>query len=173
MMKLVDWLKNVTTRQDALRWIDSDEGERRIVKAYKELLRGYEIETSALLKTTREVPQAHAGLITVRQMNYYSLCGHHFLPFFGKIDVMYEPGTKIIGLGKFPRLVQAYASRFQIQEDLVKDIAEEIMRSGGAKGVYVTSTGRHMCMCSRGPADDTVETVTSYGLGSLADKVFR
>ena len=117
--------------------------------------------------------EAHHGLVSIKNVNFYSLCGHHFLPFFGKVDIVYEPGEKIIGLGKFPRLVQIYAKRFQIQEDLVKDIAEEIMRSGKAKGVYVTSTARHMCMCSRGPSDDTVETATSYGLGSLEQHILR
>jgi len=172
-MKLADWLSKVTTRKEALTWIDSEEGEKRIVKAYKELLQGYEQDPSTILKTTRPVTEPHHGLVSIKNVNFYSLCGHHFLPFFGKVDIVYEPGEKIIGLGKFPRLVQIYAKRFQIQEDLVKDIAEEIMRSGKAKGVYVTATARHMCMCSRGPSDDTVETSTTYGLGTLEQHIFR
>ena len=92
---------------------------------------------------------------------------HHFLPFFGSITISYQPGEKIIGLGKFPRLVQIYSKRFQIQEDLVKEIAEEIMDSGQAKGVLVTSEARHLCMCSRGPSDPNAITKTSYSLGAF------
>jgi GTP cyclohydrolase I len=101
----------------------------------------------------------------VHDANYFSICAHHFLPFFGKVSISYVPGDRILGLGKFPRLVQAYSRRFQIQEYLVRDIAEEIMSSGGAQAVRVTSTGRHLCMCSRGPSDQTVITDTSYVAG--------
>ncbi|MFD5751687.1 GTP cyclohydrolase I [Streptomyces sp. NPDC127033] len=89
------------------------------------------------------------------------------MPFFGKIAISYVPGDRILGLGKFPRLVQAYSKRFQIQEYLVKDIAEEIMSSGGARAARVVSNGRHMCMCmcSRGPSDQTAITDTSYVTG--------
>ena len=163
--QIVDWLKKVTQDPRALEWFDEPECEQRIVKAYRELLSGYDIDPAKLLKETRPVKGEHSGVVTVRDINYYSICAHHFLPFFGKVNISYVPGAKIIGLGKFPRLVQAYSRRFQIQEDLVKEIAEEIMGSGQAKGVHVTSTGRHMCMCSRGPSDDTVSTDTSYSLG--------
>ena len=94
------------------------------------------------------------------------------MPDFGRkavheVDVAYVPGDRILGLGKFPRLVQAYAKRFTIQEDLVRDIAREVMASGHARGARVSSVARHMCMCSRGPADDTVETRTEIAYGCL------
>ena len=66
--------------------------------------------------------------------------------------------------------MQAFAKRFQIQEDLVKDIAEEVMRSGEARGVFVKASGRHMCMCSRGPNDSDAVTDTTYALGSMAER---
>lgn len=163
---IADWLKlNVTGDERALKWFESPECEPRIVKAYAELLSGYKTDPGSLLKTTRPVVGDHQGVVRVHDINYFSICAHHFLPFFGKVDVAYVPGDRIIGLGKFPRLVTAYARRFQIQEDLVKDIAEELMNSGGARAVKVTSTGRHMCMCSRGPSDQTASTDTSYVLG--------
>jgi len=137
------------------------------VRAYRELLSGYDIDPSTLLKETRPGSGEHSGVVTVRDINYYSICAHHFLPFFGKVSITYQPGKKIIGLGKFPRLVQAYSRRFQIQEDLAKELAEEIMGSGQALGARVTTTGRHMCMCSRGPSDDTAMTDTTYALGTL------
>jgi GTP cyclohydrolase I len=166
--QLVDWLqKNVTQDSRALGWFDDPEAEDRIRRAYQQLLSGYETDPSTLLKTTRSEKGTHHGSVTIRDINYFSICAHHFLPFFGKISITYVPGTKIIGLGKFPRLVQAYSRRFQIQEDLVKEIAEEIMKTGEARGVRVESTGRHLCMCSRGPSDHTVETETTYALGTL------
>jgi GTP cyclohydrolase I len=166
-MNISDWLSQKVTKDPrALEWFNEPECEPRIIKAYKELLSGYTIDTSKILKTTRKVEKGEKpGWVTIRDMNYYSICAHHFLPFFGKISVSYLPGEKILGLGKFPRLVQAYSRRFQIQEDLVKEIAEEVMASGSARGVKVTSEGRHLCMCSRGPSDHTVSTLTEYALG--------
>lgn len=167
-IQLVDWLKtNVTQDPRALEWFENDESEKRIVKAFQQLLAGYNEDPSIILKTTRPVIEPHHGIVTVKDINYYSICAHHFLPFYGKVTISYLPGKKIIGLGKFPRLVQIYSKRFQIQEDLVKEIAQEIMDSGQAKGVLVTSTGRHLCMCSRGPNDPTALTDTSYALGTF------
>lgn len=166
--KLAQWLAaNVTDDPRALAWFQSTAAEPRIVRAYKQLLDGYNQSPEAVLKTTRPVEGLHRGHITVREINYFSICAHHFLPFFGKAAITYLPGDRILGLGKLPRLVQVYARRFQIQEDLVKDIAEAMMVHGGARGVLVTATGTHMCMCSRGPADHTAITETSYGMGTL------
>jgi GTP cyclohydrolase I len=169
MTTIADWLeKNVTQDKRALAWYTEPECEPRIVKAYRELLSGYEIDTTTILKTTCEVEGEHRGVVRVHDINYFSICAHHFLPFYGKVDIAYVPGDRILGLGKFPRLVQAYSRRFQIQEHLVRDIADEIMTSGGARAVRVYSNGRHMCMCSRGPSDHTVVTDTSYFTGDPA-----
>jgi GTP cyclohydrolase I len=169
-LKLADWLAaNVTGDARALGWFDSPEAEARIANAYKELLAGYKVDTSRILKTTRKLAEGEApGVVTISEMSFYSLCAHHFLPFFGKVTVSYVPGDRILGLGKFPRLVQAFARRFTIQEDLVRDVGREIMTSGGARGVRVSAVARHLCMCSRGPADDNVETRTEMGFGCLA-----
>jgi GTP cyclohydrolase I len=168
-MTIAQWLEaNVTQDKRALDWYDQPECEDRIVRAYRELLSGYSIDTSKILKTTCLVDGAHPGAVKVHDINYFSICAHHFLPFFGKVDITYVPGPRILGLGKFPRLVQAFSKRFQIQEYLVRDIAEEIMGSGEARAVRVTSTGRHMCMCSRGPSDQTAVTDTSYVAGDAA-----
>ena len=169
-MKLIDWLKEkVTQDKRAHQWFENDESEDRIVRAYKELLSGYEDEPATLLKTTRLISKGEKpSLVTVSDINFYSICAHHFLPFYGKISITYLPGTRIIGLGKFPRLVQAYSRRFQIQEDLVKEIAEELMGSGGATGVKVVADARHMCMCSRGPSDQTAMTRTEHQLGDIS-----
>ncbi len=175
--RLIDWISgNLTEDTRALEWFgrgskpDPEEEmtcEKRVVKAYRELLSGYSIDPARILKITRRVePGEKVSKVTIADINYYSLCAHHFLPFFGKISIEYLPGDRILGLGKFPRLVQAYSRRFQIQEDLVKEIAEEIMSSGHARAVRVVSDGRHLCMCSRGPSDPNAYTRTEFETGS-------
>ncbi len=169
-MKLADWLEqSVTSDPRALAWFGEEESEDRIVRAFKQLLSGYELDPATILKTTRMLgPDEQSGWVEVKDITFHSLCAHHFLPFFGTVDVAYEPGDRILGLGKLPRLVDAYARRFQIQEDLVREVAQEMMATGHARGVRVRSTARHLCMCSRGPSNHTAETTTEFALGSLA-----
>ncbi|MBK7978085.1 MAG: GTP cyclohydrolase I [Deltaproteobacteria bacterium] len=176
-MTLTDWLeKNVTQDPRALEWFGrgaqrddarAEHCEARIVRAYRELLSGYSIDPATILKTTRRVaPEETPGVVTVVGISFTSICAHHFLPFFGKVKVSYLPGDRILGLGKLPRLVQAYARRFQIQEDLVKEIAEELMRSGGARAARASCKARHLCICARGPSDPTSYTRTEYQAGT-------
>ena len=169
-MKLVEWLaKQVTDDPRALRWFEEKGSDERIARAYRELLGGYEIEPGGLLKATRMLlPDERPGLVEVKDITYHSLCAHHFLPFFGHVDLAYEPGDRILGLGKLPRLVDAYARRFQIQEDLVRDVAHAMMDHGQARGVRVRASGQHLCMCSRGPSNPSSITHTEYTLGSMA-----
>jgi GTP cyclohydrolase I len=169
-MKLVEWLaKSVTDDPRALRWFAEAGCDERIARAFRELLAGYEVETGAILKPTRMLePGERPGLVEVTDIAFHSLCAHHFLPFFGQVDVCYEPGDRILGLGKLPRLVDALARRFQIQEDLVREVAHEMMDSGRARGVRVRSRAQHLCMCSRGPSNQSALTRTEFSLGSLA-----
>ena len=101
-MKLVDWLKqNVTDDARALAWFEEDGADQRIARAFKGLLAGYELEPSKILKTTRMLKQGEKpGLVEVRDIDYHSICAHHFLPFFGHVDLCYVPGDRILGLGK-------------------------------------------------------------------------
>jgi len=170
-VKLVEWLaKAVTDDPRALRWFAEEGSDDRIARAFKELLAGYEIEPSTILKTTRMLePGERPGLVEVKDIAFHSLCAHHFLPFLGSVDVAYEPGDRILGLGKLPRLVDCYARRFQIQEDLVREVAHEMVDSGHARGVRVRSRAQHLCMCSRGPASQSAVTHTEFSLGTLAE----
>jgi GTP cyclohydrolase I len=170
-MKLVEWLaKSVTDDPRALRWFAEPDSDERIARAFKELLAGYQVEPSAILKTTRWLePDERPGLVEVKDIAFHSLCAHHFLPFFGHVDLCYVPGDRILGLGKLPRLVDAYARRFQIQEDLVRDVAREMMESGHARGVRVRSRAQHLCMCSRGPSSQSAITHAEFSLGTLAE----
>lgn len=169
-MKLVDWIaESVTADPRALEWFAEEGADDRIARAFRELLAGYTCDPTTVLKTTRRLePGERPGLVEVKDITFHSLCAHHFLPFFGQVDLCYEPGDVILGLGKLPRLVDVYARRFQIQEDLVRDVAREMMESGSARGVRVRSRARHLCMCSRGPSNHTAETFAEFSLGSLA-----
>ncbi|MBW2270837.1 MAG: GTP cyclohydrolase I [Deltaproteobacteria bacterium] len=169
-MKLVEWIaKSVTDDPRALRWFEGPDCDDRIARAFKQLLSGYEIEPRSILKTTRMLEaDERPGMVEVTDIPFHSLCAHHFLPFFGHVDVRYEPGDRILGLGKLPRLVDAFARRFQIQEDLVREVAREMMESGHARGVRVRSRAQHLCMCSRGPASQGAISHTEFSLGSLA-----
>lgn len=142
--------------------------ETRIRKAYKELFSGYNLKAEDVLNEVVHVKN-YPGVIIVHDINYYSFCEHHFLPFFGKARVCYQPGEIITGLGKIIRLVRdVHARRLQIQELMTRDIALDIINVLGARGVYVTTTAKHLCTCSRGPGDDSSETIVRLGLGSLA-----
>jgi GTP cyclohydrolase I len=168
-MKLVDWLaERVIDDPRALEWFEEAGSDDRIARAFKELLGGYAIDTAKILKPTRLLAaDERPGLVEVREIDFHSLCAHHFLPFFGKVDLAYVPGDRILGLGKLPRLVVAYARRFQIQEDLVREVAHAMMDHGHARGVRVRARAQHLCMCSRGPSSPASVTHTEYALGCL------
>ena len=163
-IQIADWVQKITGDRAPLK--DLREWEHRIVAAYSELLDGYEADIPAILNDIAWVRE-HPGLVLEQGINFTSICYHHFLPFFGTVDVAYEPSEIITGLGRIVELVQALAHRFQIQEFLVRDIAETIKERVKAKGVFVRSRAVHLCVHSRGPSDHTMETICTYAVGSL------
>jgi len=168
-IQIADWVQKNTGDQAPLD--DLRQWEHRVVAAYSELLDGYKSDIDAILNDIARVHH-HPGLVLEQGINFTSVCYHHFLPFFGTIDVAYEPGEVITGLGRIVQLVQALAHRLQIQEFLVRDIAETLRERVGAKGVFVRSRAVHLCVHSRGPSDHTMETICTYGIGSF-EKVER
>src|SRR5437660_8314630 len=163
-IRIADWIQKITGDKAPLE--DLRQWEHRIVAAYSELLDGYKADVPAILNDIARV-RKHPGLVLEQGINFTSICYHHFLPFFGTIDVAYEPAEIITGLGRIVELVQALAHRLQIQEFLVRDIAQTIRERIKAKGVFVRSRAVHLCVHSRGPSDHTMETVCTYALGSL------
>ena len=163
-IRIADWVEKITGDRAPLK--DLREWEHKIVRAYSELLDGYQADLSAILNDIARVRQ-HPGLVLEQGIRFTSICYHHFLPFFGTIDVAYEPGEVITGLGRIVELVQALAHRLQIQEFLVRDIAETIKEGVGPKGVFVRSRAIHLCVHSRGPSDHTMETVCTYAVGTF------
>lgn len=107
-----------------------------------------------------------SGMIVVKDIEFYSMCEHHILPFFGRLSVGYIPDGKIIGLSKLARIVDHYARRLQVQERLTAQVGEEIMRVTGAKGVMIRCEAQHLCMKMRGveKQDSATVTVDSFGL---------
>ncbi|MCB9656819.1 MAG: GTP cyclohydrolase I [Sandaracinaceae bacterium] len=168
-MTIASWLRdNVTDDPRALRWFDAEECEPRIRRAYKDLLSGYQVDPESVLKTTRMLDEHEPrGVVTVSDITFFSICAHHFLPFFGTAHVSYLPGRRILGLGKLPRLVDALARRFMIQEDLTAQLAQVLMDAGEARGAKVVTDARHLCMCGRGPSQPGASTRVEIALGEL------
>ena len=132
----------------------------RVELAIERLTRGYrksvdEVVNGAIFE------EAHDSMILVRDVEMYSLCEHHMLPFFGKAHVAYIPKGKIIGLSKIPRVVDVFAHRLQIQERLTDDVADALMRVLEPRGVGVVVEASHLCMMMRGVEKQHSKTVTS------------
>jgi GTP cyclohydrolase I len=132
----------------------------RVAKAWRELTAGYEIDPERLVNGALfEAPDSE--MVVVTDIAFFSLCEHHLLPFFGTAHVAYIPEGRIIGLSKIPRLVEAYARRLQVQENLTSQIANVIERAVRPQGVGVVLEARHMCMEMRGAKSVASPTKTS------------
>lgn len=164
---LIDWAKIVLdNNEDAISIVENR--QEHITNAFKEILSGYQIDPSNVLKKVTET-KGFEGFVCEAGIKFMSMCRHHFLPFFGTANIVYEPGEHIIGLGKISRLVQVFAKRLQFQEKLSEEIAKEFMQSGGARGVFVETRAKHLCMGHRGPNDPAAIAVVSVALGTLTD----
>jgi GTP cyclohydrolase IA len=141
----------------------------RAAKALKYLTRGYQqtvdsVVNGALFESDTD------ELVLVKEIELYSLCEHHLLPFIGKCHVGYIPDGKVLGLSKIARLVDMFARRLQIQERLTKEIAETIQRLTGALGVAVVIEARHLCMMMRGVEKQNSIMTTSCLLGAFREE---
>ncbi len=136
----------------------------RVAKSLRELTAGYRVDVDRLVNEALfEVP--YSEMVLVRDIDFYSLCEHHLLPFFGKCHVAYIPNGKVIGLSKIPRLVEAFSQRLQVQERLTSQIAEILLAKVKPLGVAVVMEARHLCMEMRGAQSKNAPTVTSAMLG--------
>jgi GTP cyclohydrolase IA len=132
---------------------------QRMADMYEEIFAGYCMNSELEITFSEETDS-----IIAKDIQFYSMCEHHMLPFFGRIHIAYTPSGKVFGISKLARLVEKYSKRLQIQERLTKEIADEIMNMG-VKGVTVVTEGEHLCMKMRGVRNDsTIITIANRGL---------
>jgi len=116
----------------------------RVANAYKEIFGGYDSNSELSVQFSED-----SEVVVIRDIQFYSMCEHHILPFFGKIHIAYSPNGRVFGISKLVRLVEKYSKRLQIQERMTKNIADELY-SHGVKGVAVITEAEHLCMKMRG-----------------------
>jgi GTP cyclohydrolase IA len=140
----------------------------RVDKAMRWLTRGYNMSVhDAIGKAVFE--EKHESMVLVKDIEMYSLCEHHMLPFFGKVHVAYIPNNRIVGLSKLPRMVDIFARRLQVQERLTEQIAEAISDALKPQGVGVIVEAYHLCMMMRGVEKQNSKTITSAMRGVFLD----
>ena len=136
----------------------------RIADMYEEIFGGYRMDAELDVSFSEET-----DAIVAKDIQFYSMCEHHMLPFFGKIHVAYVPSGKVFGVSKLVRLVEKYSRRLQIQERLTKQIADELVRMG-VKGALVIAEGEHLCMKMRGVRNDSsITTIAHRGIMEKKD----
>ena len=138
----------------------------RVRKSLQFLTSGYK-QDPAKLFTRGMFKVKHDEMVIVRDINFFSLCEHHLLPFFGTCHVAYLPGKKVVGLSKIPRLVDLYARRLQVQERLTTQIAEAIQQYIQPRGVACVVEAEHLCLMMRGVQKQNTRAVTSAMLGAF------
>jgi GTP cyclohydrolase I len=139
---------------------------KRMADMYEEIFAGYRMDAELDVAFSED-----ADAIVARDIQFYSMCEHHMLPFFGKIHIAYIPDGKVFGVSKLVRLVEKHSRRLQIQERLTKQVADELMRMG-VKGALVMAEGEHLCMKMRGVRNDSSIMTVAYR-GVLDQKEVR
>jgi len=170
---LLEWLSSILPEQDLISFQNSIKSKPdRITKGYRDLFEGYELDSAKdLLTVTEELGnESYHGLVSGLEIPFSSFCEHHFLPFFGTIDIVYEPGEYIVGIGKLSRLVDYRTKRFNIQERIAEQLCSDLMKFGLAKGVFARVKAQHMCLCYRGPKKYSSVNVVCYWSGTFLEE---
>ena len=144
----------------------------RVARAWLELTRGYAEDPVAILRSAL-FRETYHNMVIVKDIEFYSLCEHHLLPFFGHVHVAYIPNGEITGLSKFARIVNTFSHRLQVQERMTEQIAECIQEALNPLGVMVVVEARHLCMQMRGVAKQNADTVTMHHIGAFDDPATR
>jgi GTP cyclohydrolase I len=139
---------------------------QRVAKALRDLTSGYQTDVTDVLNGALFEVE-YDDMVIVKDIEFYSLCEHHMLPFFGRMHVAYIPNGKVIGLSKIPRIVDIFSKRLQVQERLTQEVAKTIMEAIQPLGVGVVTSAQHFCMMMRGVEKQCSDTVTSTMLGSF------
>jgi GTP cyclohydrolase IA len=141
----------------------------RVARAYEEFFKGYVEDPEALLTRTFEETEGYDEMVVLRDIRIESHCEHHMVPIIGRAHVAYLPGTRVVGISKLARVVDAYCRRFQIQEKLTAQIANTIQEVLQPRGVAVVIEAGHQCMSTRGVHKPGASMVTSRMLGEFRD----
>ncbi|MDR3666039.1 MAG: GTP cyclohydrolase I FolE [Ignavibacteriaceae bacterium] len=140
---------------------------KRVAKAYEFLTAGYKMDVNEVMNKAI-FHEKYDEMVIVKNIDFYSLCEHHLLPFYGKVHVAYLPDGKIIGLSKIPRIVELYSRRLQVQERMTQQIADTLKEYLNPRGVGVVTEAYHMCMMMRG-----VEKQNSSATASAMHGIFK
>ena len=145
---------------------------RRVARAWTELTRGYDEDPVAILRSAL-FKESYHNMVVVKDIEFYSLCEHHLLPFFGKVHIAYIPNGEITGLSKLARIVDTFSHRLQVQERMTQQIAHCIEEALAPQGVMVVVEARHLCMQMRGVNKQNVMTTTMHHIGAFNDPATR
>ena len=141
----------------------------RVARMYDELLAGYRVEPIALINDAT-FDEDYKQMIVVKDIEFFSLCEHHLLPFFGSVHIAYLPNGKVLGLSKMPRVVEMFARRLQLQERMTQEIADFMEELLHPQGVAVLVTGQHLCSMMRGVRKVKARMVTQALLGRFEEQ---
>jgi GTP cyclohydrolase I len=142
----------------------------RVAGMYEFLTKGYQQDVKAVLNGAI-FKEKYSEMVIVRDIDFFSLCEHHLIPFYGKVHIAYIPKGKIIGLSKLPRIVEVFARRLQVQERLTQQIADTLYNNLNPDGVAVVIEARHLCMIMRGVEKQNSTATTSAMLGAFRNDV--
>lgn len=141
---------------------------QRVAKAFEFLTSGYRQDVEQILRGA-VFKEKYNEMVIVKEIDFFSMCEHHLLPFYGKAHIAYIPNGKILGLSKIPRIVEAFSRRLQVQERMTQEIADTLFESLEPDGVGVVIEARHLCMMMRGVEKQNSVATTSAMLGSFRD----
>jgi GTP cyclohydrolase IA len=154
-------------RRDGLR-----KTPERVARMYDELLSGYSVDPQAMINNAC-FEADYKEIVIVKDIDFFSLCEHHMLPFFGKVDIGYIPNGRVLGLSKIPRVVEMFARRLQLQERMTQEIANFLDQLLQPAGTAVLVTGQHMCSMMRGVRKVNAKMVTQAMSGKFEEKDTR
>lgn len=159
LVDVMEYIGEDTSREGLL------ETPKRIRKSWDKLYGGYNMDPKDLLKTFDK--ETYSQMVVLKDIEFYSTCEHHMLPFFGKAHIAYIPGKKVIGVSKLARLLEIYARRMQIQERIGEQVTTFLMKELKAKGAACVLEAQHFCMTSRGVEKQNAKMVTSSLKGAF------